>query len=66
MDNLSRFNEEEESDRQGIFHVLGEYGPLQRCPSNTHPFQVYLRTFLGSMPTCQLSLFRKRKFLIGC
>ena len=25
VDNLSRFNEAEESDRQGIFHVLGEW-----------------------------------------
>lgn len=23
MDNLSRLNEEEESDRQGVFHILG-------------------------------------------
>ncbi|KAI0650806.1 DUF1716-domain-containing protein [Trametes meyenii] len=28
VDNLSRFNEEEESDRQGIFHVLGIFENL--------------------------------------
>jgi beta-catenin-like protein 1 len=28
VDNLSRLKEEEESDRQGVFHILGEYAPI--------------------------------------
>lgn len=28
MDNLSRLNETEESDKQGVFHILGEYNQI--------------------------------------
>ena len=30
VDNLNRFNEEEDSDRQGVFHVLGKRCGLSR------------------------------------
>ena len=29
VDNLSRFKEEEESDRQGVFHILGNNYDIQ-------------------------------------
>ena len=29
MDNLSRLKEEEESDRQGVFHIFGENFDVQ-------------------------------------
>jgi len=34
VDNLSRLNEEEESDRQGIFHVLGRSKLLRKNLAN--------------------------------
>jgi hypothetical protein len=31
VDNLTRLNEKEESDRQGVFHILGTYSLVLSC-----------------------------------
>ena len=38
VDNLSRLNETEESDRQGVFHILGIRPPRTSC----HPLLTYV------------------------
>ena len=37
VDNLKRLNEEEESDRQGVFHILGMYTQVAFIQAYTHP-----------------------------
>jgi beta-catenin-like protein 1 len=63
VDNLSRLNEAEESDRQGVFHILGI------CPQNLLPLLItYLRSgifenILGFNPDLSSILVSKTKMM---
>lgn len=61
VDNLGRLNETEESDRQGVFHVLGQH-LLQFLPAavQLNILQVYSRTSLDSTPIYQPSSSRRQ------
>lgn len=56
VDNLGRLNEEEESDKQGVFHILGalRYIVAVRCRSHGR-LQEYSKISSGSMPILRLS-----------
>ena len=63
VDNLSRFNEEEESDRQGIFHVLGEYGDATLVPQADLAFSGIFENILGFNADLSTDLVSKTKIL---
>ena len=63
VDNLSRFNETEESDRQGIFHVLGKVYFLKRLQQLLNPCTGIFENILGFNAELSTQLVSKTKIL---
>lgn len=57
VDNLSRLNEEEESDRQGVFHVLGKVDHLIREIQLT--FTGIVENFVSLIPSLATTVVSK-------
>ena len=64
VQNFGRFNEEDESDRQGLFHVLGT--PFFQCSIYCHSLTLQLAIFenlLGVNPELAEQIVDKTQFL---
>jgi beta-catenin-like protein 1 len=63
VDNLSRLNETEESDRQGVFHILGICPPTSLPPLITYiPLGIF-ENVLGFNPDLSSILVSKTKMM---
>jgi beta-catenin-like protein 1 len=63
VDNLSRLNEAEESDRQGVFHILGIRTPNSSPPLITHIPSGIFENVLGFNPSLSSILVSKTKMM---
>jgi beta-catenin-like protein 1 len=65
VDNLSRLNEQEDADRQGVFHVLGRLHQLLEFINmlTTHSVPGIFENMIGFSPSLASDLLSKTKIL---